>query len=164
MKTDRLPQDTERDVVLEASQARGDEQLAQVGRWPLDVPLPATLRDCDLMRVIGKRPTQFYALKARGVFRFLELRPALVSASTLYSGHMVRQWTRGELGHSRYFQAAAKRTADVTPIAGRRPGRPRKGGANQSISVLHDAGSVAPTADERKSNSVAAQGNCGDGR
>ncbi len=127
MNTDRLSQHAERDVVLEASHPCGDQQLAQrIGRWPLDVPFPATLRDTELMQVTGHGHSWFYILKGKGVFRFLEVRPALSAGGTLYSGHLVRQWSRGELGASKYFQSAAKRGLDVAPAAGPRRGRPRR--------------------------------------
>lgn len=112
-----------------------------IGRWPLSDPFPAMLCDLDLRRVTGYGHSWFYILKAKGAFRFLEARPALAGPGrTLYSGHLVAQWARGELGSSRYFQSAAKRGADVVPVAGRRPGRPRNGPAG-SPSPVHD-GSV----------------------
>lgn len=128
-----------RDVVTVDSLALDSRRI---GRWPLDVPFPAVLRDCDLMRVTPWGHSRFYILKAKGVFRFLEVRPALASGSTLYSGHLVAQWARGELGASKYFQAAAKRGADVTPVAGPRRGRPRKSPSSVPAAVAHE-GSVA---------------------
>ncbi len=101
-----------------------------IGRWPLSEPFPAVLRDLELRRVTGYGKSRFYMLKAQGVFRFLELRPSLAQGNTLYSGLLVTQWARGELGSSRYFQSASKRGAEM-PMASRgRTGRPRK-------SVLH---------------------------
>lgn len=119
-------------------------QAEQIGCWPIDEPFPAVLRDIDLRRVVPYGHSRFYTLKKKGAFHFLEMRPALSADRTLYSGHLVRQWTRGELGASRYFQKAAQRSADVVPMAGRRPGRPRK---SVSLGAAVHASTVASAAE-----------------
>lgn len=80
----------------------------QIGCWPLSEPFPAVLRDRDLMRVLDLKHSRFYLRKAAREFDFLLVRPQLPNV-TLYSGKLVEQWTRGELGESRYFQAARRR-------------------------------------------------------
>lgn len=91
--------------------------------------IPLTLCDRDLMTIIGRGATAFYKRKARGEFAFLELRPQLSDSNTIYSGHLVTKWLRGELVAPRFFgRATSERPAP------RRPGRPRKG--NQSPSGI----------------------------
>lgn len=99
-----------------------------VDRWPLDKPFPITLRDVELMAVIGVGKSWFYRRKAKGEFRFLEVRPQLTATNTLYSGRLVDLWVRGELEQPRYF-SAARALREAVPAAHRRPGRPRKLGA-----------------------------------
>ncbi len=82
-----------------------------IGRWPVDEPLPAVLHDRDLMRVLGIKHSRFYARKKTGEFEFLQLRPQPKDGGTLYSGHLVTRWTRGELGESRYFQAPRRKAS-----------------------------------------------------
>lgn len=68
-----------------------------IGRWPLEEPFPATLRDSDLMRVVGVKSSRFYEQKARGAYRFLELVPQLDDSHTLYSGRLVELWASGQV-------------------------------------------------------------------
>lgn len=79
-----------------------------IGAWPLDEPFPAVLRDPDLMKVLGLRHSAYGKRKARGDFEFLKLRPQ-PQGNTLFSGRLVQQWVRGELGESRFFQGARRR-------------------------------------------------------
>ena len=79
-----------------------------IGSWPLDEPFPVVLRDRDLMKVLGLKHSGYGARKAAGEFDFLKLRPQ-PKGYTLYSGHLVEQWTRGTLGESRFFQGARRR-------------------------------------------------------
>lgn len=87
--------------------------------------LDPALRDTDLMRLVGLRSSQFYKRKARGDFRFLELRPQLPNAGTRYSRALVQQWLDGELVEGmaaiRFFTKAQGQA-----VARRRPGRPRR--------------------------------------
>jgi len=73
-----------------------------IGAWPLDKPFPVVLRDRDLMTVLGLKHSRYAMRKKSGEFKFLELRPQ-PKGWTLYSGRLVQQWVRGELGESRYF-------------------------------------------------------------
>ena len=97
-------------------------------RWPADKPFPATLRDLDLMAVLGVGKSWFYRRKVKGEFRFLELRPQLAAGNTLYSGRLVDRWVRGEFEEPRYFaNARALRSVPSAAQSPRRgPGRPRK--------------------------------------
>lgn len=99
---------------------------AQVGRWPLEKPFPATLHDVDLMAVIDRGHTAFYRMKATGAFKFLELKPQLPVGGTLYSGRLVERWTRGELEQPRYFAGARALRLSSAESPRRGPGRPRK--------------------------------------
>jgi len=80
-----------------------------IGAWPLEEPFPVVLRDADLMRVLALKHSRFYLRKKAGDFDFLMVRPQPKGLATLYSGRLVEQWTRGELGESRFFQAARRR-------------------------------------------------------
>lgn len=79
-----------------------------IGAWPLDAPFPVVLHDRDLMRVLGLKHSRYGARKAAGEFEFLKLRPQ-PKGYTVYSGRLVSQWVRGELGESRFFQGARRR-------------------------------------------------------
>ncbi len=104
------------------------DQATPLGYWPIDIPV--TLRDRDLMPIVRMKHSKFYTRKAAGDFRFLEVTPQLPNSHTLYSGHLVTKWLRGELRQdipapaapSRFFRRAQ---AVASPKG--RPGRPRKG-------------------------------------
>lgn len=91
-------------------------------------PIPATCGDLYLRtRVLGLGRARYFQRKARGDFRFLELRPQLPESNTRYSGHLIARWTRGELvapSQGRQFFKSA---------TGSRTGRPRKASANQAV-------------------------------
>lgn len=80
-----------------------------IGCWPLNEPIPVVLRDRDLMKVLGLQHSAYGLRKKAGAFEFLKLRPQPAGGYTLYSGRLVEQWVRGELGESRYFQGARRR-------------------------------------------------------
>lgn len=154
MSTDRLLQHPERDTVAEPGQTRRDEQLAEFNGWPLLKDLPLLMTPADLQRVFQIRPSYYFKLQALGRFTRFEA-PSVLGAgrgerkAVRYSGAKVRDF----LLHG----GAAPRT-----FGGKRG--PRAVQVNRVAQLAHDRASVTPTADERKSNSVAAQGNCGGGR
>lgn len=94
--------------------------------------LPLTLRDSDLMAIVGLAHSAFYKRKARREFAFLELRPQLPNSNTVYSGHLVGQWLRGEIPCEQPRRFFGRATPSL--VAKRPVGRPRKG--DQSAAVL----------------------------
>lgn len=167
MATDRLSQDAERDVVAEPSQPRRDDHLAQCrGPWTTASIIPARCTDAELLQGLGLSHSTFYRLKSRGTFRALEIE--MPGANTQYSGAQILRWLAGERvvieapssGRS-FFGKKSAQVLAMPARRGRRPGRPRKVGAQQVVSVLHDRASVAPTLAGEKSKSV--DGNSVDG-
>jgi hypothetical protein len=69
--------------------------MTPIGRWPIDEPLPAVLRDADLMRVLGIGKSRYCVNKRLGAYRFLEMRPQIDGQGTLYSGRQVQTWVDG---------------------------------------------------------------------
>lgn len=136
MSTERLPQDSERDVVLEAGQACRDEQLAQFGGWPLDRPFPILLTPADLQRVFQIAPSTYFKLQALGRFTKFEAPSVLgagrgVRRAVRYSGPKVKAFLEND---SRARTFGAKR--------GPRPAKP--------VSVLHAAQSTAQLAGSQR--------------
>lgn len=135
-----------RDRALEASAPPVEEtgrdrhvtdQQGELPAWPVSAALPMTLRDRDLMRILGVKHALFYVRKKRGDFRFLELQPQLPGSNTVYSGRLLTRWLDGDLQASRHFASA--RAAVRKPG---RPGRPRKARAVESVTVLGHDGTV----------------------
>lgn len=98
-----------------------DQPAQQVGRWPLDEPFPAVLRDIDFIRALGCSSDHFYRRKARREFACFEL-DSPYAGRTEYSGQLVATWLQTGERPRRFFKGAVRAAVVRTG----KPGRPRK--------------------------------------
>jgi hypothetical protein len=106
---------------------------------------PRALEDRDLLPLVKLQPARFYALKALGAFRFLELRPQVQGMSTRYSPALVDRWLAGEdvsapATRSFFGEKSAAAVERQPSRRGRRPGR--KGGAQQTVAMFDRASDI----------------------
>jgi hypothetical protein len=113
MITDHLSQQPERDVVPEAGQPRGDEQVAQLGGWPLSVQLPILLTPTDLQRVFQIAESTYF----KHLADFARFEAPSVMGSRRYLGSKLRAFLEGGASARTFGAKRGPRPVVATRVA-----------------------------------------------